>query len=219
MRQLLTLIIKSFDFSGSLIIYWALSGAIAQFISPTIGKILFIYSFIAFYLCMSAAAIGFEPQKGINNNKVDRQNETSKYNREQDTPEQAKDDVEKSNQDIEQDHNILDNCESEPERIFLSAMIKKYQLVSSTPFLLSGDIMVELQRVIGRHRVDFLINNRFVVEIDGRKYHQNRFYGDRMRDQDVIEEGYIVIRFPAAQVFRDAQGCCEKVDNIIKAHS
>lgn len=110
---------------------------------------------------------------------------------------------------------IFSICESEPERLLLKHLIEHFDLIRNNEKELIGQCKINLQYIVGRYRVDFLVDNKLVVEVDGRKYHENRFYEDRLRDQELIEDGYIVIRFPASQVYQDAESCCIRIDNIV----
>ena len=51
-------------------------------------------------------------------------------------------------------------------------------------------------------RVDLLIGDRLVVELDGRRWHNTpeAFEEDRRRDMELVRQGYIVIRVSYAQV-------------------
>lgn len=49
--------------------------------------------------------------------------------------------------------------------------------------------------------VDFLIGDRLVIEVDGRKYHINKFEEDRQRDAKLSIRGFRVLRFTYRQVF------------------
>lgn len=57
----------------------------------------------------------------------------------------------------------------------------------------------------GLGRVDLLVGNRLILEIDGRQYHDgpDRFEADRQRDRRAIELGYVVIRVSYRQVIHD----------------
>lgn len=57
----------------------------------------------------------------------------------------------------------------------------------------------------GVGRVDFLIGERLVVEVDGFEFHGTReaFERDRARDRALIERGYLVIRVTQSQVLGD----------------
>jgi very-short-patch-repair endonuclease len=56
----------------------------------------------------------------------------------------------------------------------------------------------------GAGRVDFLIGERLVIEIDGAEFHTSReaFEEDRRRDAVLVSAGYRVLRFSYAQVER-----------------
>lgn len=49
--------------------------------------------------------------------------------------------------------------------------------------------------------VDFLIGDRLVIEVDGRKYHIDKFEEDRQRDAKLSIRGFRVLRFTYRQVF------------------
>lgn len=52
--------------------------------------------------------------------------------------------------------------------------------------------------------IDILLDGWLVVEIDGREYHERgkAFVNDRRRDRAAYPQGYLVIRFPGAEVLR-----------------
>ena len=68
-------------------------------------------------------------------------------------------------------------------------------------------------------RVDFLVEDRLVVEIDGRAHHAapQEFATDRRRDRTLAERGFAVARFPASEVLRDAgavaRHCARRLDS------
>ncbi|MET0853496.1 MAG: DUF559 domain-containing protein [Microterricola sp.] len=49
-------------------------------------------------------------------------------------------------------------------------------------------------QIDGVGRVDILIGDRLVVELDGYGFHANRFEEDRERDWELIQRGYLVVR-------------------------
>ena len=49
--------------------------------------------------------------------------------------------------------------------------------------------------------VDFVVGERLVIEVDGRKYHVDKFEDDRRRDARLSIRGYRVLRFSYRQVF------------------
>lgn len=62
-------------------------------------------------------------------------------------------------------------------------------------------------RVPGVGRVDFLIGERLVIEVDGRTFHdrESTFEEDRQRDAQLSTLGYRVLRFSYRQVFEQWQ--------------
>lgn len=63
-------------------------------------------------------------------------------------------------------------------------------------------LTIRRQVWIGHKRVDFLIGERLVIEIDSKEYHQDpeRFEADRRRDAYLSRLGYRVLRFSYVQV-------------------
>ncbi|MDO9394971.1 MAG: DUF559 domain-containing protein [Herbiconiux sp.] len=61
----------------------------------------------------------------------------------------------------------------------------------------------------GRHRVDFLIEERLVVEVDGKAFHddEKRFERDRRKAADLTRRGLHVLHFSYSQVFYDWPMC------------
>jgi len=110
---------------------------------------------------------------------------------------------------------FFDKCDSEPEVLLLKALI---QVASLKPCgdVLRGKIEVIPQAKLLKYRVDFLVNNRLVVEVDGKMYHSDNktFVNDRIRDQELILNGYQPIRFPASQIYDSA---IESANIILKA--
>ncbi len=49
-------------------------------------------------------------------------------------------------------------------------------------------------QIDGVGRVDMLIGDRLVVELDGYGFHANRFEEDRERDWELLQRGYLVVR-------------------------
>jgi very-short-patch-repair endonuclease len=93
-------------------------------------------------------------------------------------------------------------CDSKPERLLLDALVRRAALKSAGDHL-TGGLLLQVQPKLGKFRVDFLINEDLVVEIDGHAFHGDKraFEVDRLRDQELILRGLRVIRFPAKQVF------------------
>jgi very-short-patch-repair endonuclease len=78
--------------------------------------------------------------------------------------------------------------------------------------LMSAGIPYEIQATIDGIRVDFLIGQRLVVEVDGREFHGGieAFERDRSRDARLGVRGYRVLRFTYRQVV-------ERPDEVIAA--
>lgn len=70
--------------------------------------------------------------------------------------------------------------------------------------------------LIGKYQADILINN-LVVECDGDYWHNypDGLEKDRVRDKDLIEAGYQVLRFWGNEIKSDAQGCVDQVISVL----
>lgn len=71
--------------------------------------------------------------------------------------------------------------------------------------LLSGRIVFHQQvRIAGVGRVDFVVGDRLVIEVDGAAFHtsSHAFEEDRRRDAALAARGYLVLRFSYRQVER-----------------
>ena len=90
-------------------------------------------------------------------------------------------------------------CDSPAETAFLVAMIEGFDLKPKDGRLSGGGITLDLQVAVERYRLDFLVNQRLVVEIDGAAYHSSpeAVAHDRKRDAFLRDEGYEVLRIPA----------------------
>ncbi|WP_282118777.1 DUF559 domain-containing protein [Ruegeria atlantica] len=90
-------------------------------------------------------------------------------------------------------------CESPAERAFLDAMIDEFDLKPKNGNLIGSGIQLNLQVPVARYRLDFLVNDRLIVEIDGAAYHSSpeAKKRDAERDADLVSEGYQVLRIPA----------------------
>lgn len=66
---------------------------------------------------------------------------------------------------------------------------------------------------IGRHRVDLLVGDRVVVEVDGREFHDDpaAFERDRRRAAELTRVGYRVLHFSYSQVIFDWPSCLAAV--------
>jgi very-short-patch-repair endonuclease len=95
---------------------------------------------------------------------------------------------------------------NEIEQMFYDAFIDEY-VNPENKLCCSQEI--EAQVVIGLYKVDFIINGKYVIEIDGHDYHktkEQREY-DYTRDRYLIKRGYVVIRFTGTEVFLQPDKC------------
>lgn len=90
-------------------------------------------------------------------------------------------------------------CDSPAETAFLDAMIDAFALKPTDGRLVGGGISLGLQVSVDNYRLDFLVNKRLVVEIDGAAYHSSpeAVARDRRRDEYLRERGYEILRIPA----------------------
>lgn len=102
---------------------------------------------------------------------------------------------------------LIDSCDSPLESTLISCAFKE---LNATPlyqqcytvFIDETQITVQTQVKLGCYRVDMLVNNKLVVELDGRTYHSDRFEEDRHRDQYILTEfGYHTVRLTGKQAF------------------
>lgn len=103
-------------------------------------------------------------------------------------------------------------CESPAEEAFLRAMIPAYALEPSRGLLVGSGIRMNLQVEVKRYekngawrlyRVDFLINDWLVVEIDGAAYHSSleALKKDSLRDSFLRGKRFTTLHLPAKLVF------------------
>lgn len=82
-------------------------------------------------------------------------------------------------------------------------------------------VKVELQKQIGKYRVDIFIETKFnkiVVECDGAEFHTDK-EKDRQRDLYLEALGYLVLRFTGSQINRSTEGCAVRViENISEVY-
>lgn len=72
--------------------------------------------------------------------------------------------------------------------------------------------------IAGVGRVDFLVGERLVVEVDGYAWHgdPNRFENDRRRDRQLLRRGYLVMRASYRQVIDDLDGLVEAILDVVR---
>lgn len=66
-------------------------------------------------------------------------------------------------------------------------------------------------------RVDFLVGQCLVIEVDSRAHHTDpeNYHRDRLRDQRLVSRGYIVIRLTYEQVMFDLAATIERIVPLI----
>lgn len=98
---------------------------------------------------------------------------------------------------------VLSNAESPLEAVMTASLL-----------LALGPDRLAAQRHIAPYRVDLLVDEWLVVEVDGYQYHYRHrqdVLSDRRRDRWLAKCGYHVIRFVGAEVWADVQGCTDEV--------
>ena len=70
---------------------------------------------------------------------------------------------------------------------------------------------------IGRRRVDFLIGDRLIVEVDGADFHNiaDRFESDRLRDRELVAQGYVVIRLTYWHVMLALEAALDDICRVV----
>ena len=76
---------------------------------------------------------------------------------------------------------------------------------------------IKEQVVIGIFVVDFVINDKYIIEIDGHEWHKTKKqrYDDYKRERYLIRLGYIVIRFTGSEVFVDPRQCAVETLRLV----
>lgn len=114
------------------------------------------------------------------------------------------------------------SCESPAETAFLNAMIEAYDL-KPAPYGLAGKgLHLKNQMGLGNFRVhggyqyraDFVVDDKFIVEIDGAAYHSSKDARERdaQRDADIAKLGYPTLRIPAKVVFNTPEEAVRRVE-------
>lgn len=89
--------------------------------------------------------------------------------------------------------------ESPAEEAFLSLMIEHFDLKPHGRALNGSGLTLRMQVEALRYRLDFLVDDALVVEIDGAQWHTSpeAVARDKKRDEELVEAGYTVLRIPA----------------------
>lgn len=69
----------------------------------------------------------------------------------------------------------------------------------------------------GIGRVDFVVEQRVIVETDGRDYHSDeaKFAEDKRRDREAIKRGFLPMRYPAAHALGDPESIAAEVQDLL----
>jgi very-short-patch-repair endonuclease len=79
-----------------------------------------------------------------------------------------------------------------------------------------GIAPVALQaQVHPRHRVDFLVGDRLVVEADGEAFHDAE--ADRIRDAELVAQGYFVLRFSYLRIVTELDAVLDEIEQALAA--
>ena len=73
--------------------------------------------------------------------------------------------------------------------------------------------------ITGVGRVDFVVGDRLVIEVDGRKWHdrESQFERDRERDARLVALGYLVMRFSYHRVMHDMAEIEREILAVVRA--
>jgi very-short-patch-repair endonuclease len=109
-------------------------------------------------------------------------------------------------------------CESPAEVAFLFAAINYFKLEPEDDCLKnsSGRIQIRLQKRIEDFRVDFLLNDKVVIEIDGEAWHGSleQKQRDAGRDSRLRVLGFSVLRFAAKRAFNQPLEIMEAISSL-----
>jgi len=73
--------------------------------------------------------------------------------------------------------------------------------------------------IVGVGRVDFLIDGWLIIECDGRRFHEgwDKQVRDRHRDVEAAAQGYVTLRFTAADVLDDSGAIRASIARVLEA--
>ncbi len=112
-------------------------------------------------------------------------------------------------------------CGSAAESFFLLPFVTRVGTQFLPDRAAYGDIEVIPQRKVHGYFLDFAVHDgstRIAVEVDGLQYHHrtsDQIESDYLRSRRLIAAGYTVVRYTAAEVFRDATECWRQLDAIL----
>lgn len=73
-------------------------------------------------------------------------------------------------------------------------------------------------KIVGAGRVDLLVGDRLVIEVDGEEWHntESAFEADRKRDAALVALGFVVIRFSYRRVMDELDAALEQVATVVR---
>ena len=91
------------------------------------------------------------------------------------------------------------HCESPAEVAFLDAMVEAFNLTPEKGRLRGGGLTLQMQVPVLNYRLDFLIDDDLIVEVDGAQWHSSpeAIERDAERDKALAAKGYEILRIPA----------------------
>lgn len=106
--------------------------------------------------------------------------------------------------------------ESPAEEAFLNIMIDHFDLKPQNRSLQGNGLTLRMQVEALRYRLDFLVDEALVVEIDGAQWHSSpeAMARDKKRDQELVEAGYTVVRIPAKIALYDHEKAIDLVEGM-----
>lgn len=90
-------------------------------------------------------------------------------------------------------------CESPAEIAFLNAMVSAFGLEPDNGRLSGSGLILQMQVPVVNYRLDFLIDETLVVEVDGARWHSSpeAVERDAARDKTLSAKGFEILRIPA----------------------
>lgn len=123
-------------------------------------------------------------------------------------------------------HPVLLNCGSAAELNFVGEFAMRDGCgVLDHRALRCGATDVRLQHRVNGYRVDLMAERKgfmLAIEVDGMGWHHmtpEQVAADYLRERRLVLVGCSVVRFTAAEVFRDRQECWRQVDAILEART
>ena len=105
------------------------------------------------------------------------------------------------------------NCESPAEIAFLDAMVAAFHLTPEKGLLRGGGLTLQMQVPVMNCRLDFLIDDGLIVEVDGAQWHSSPEAIDRdaERDKALAAKGYEILRIPAKVTLYNPEDAIKQV--------